>query len=1101
MTLLGYHHHDLREASDGLEGLRVAREQRSDLIISDVLMPTMDGYEFVRRLREEPDIGGTPVVFSTAHYLSRESRALARKCGVASVIDNPCEPQTVLDIVAAALGEQPWQGPVKLTRAEDSDREHLRLVTDKVAEKADELRNAHERYTALIELSTELAQERDPVQLLDRICMVAREIIGAKWAMVVLLEPNRTKVEHLGVAGIHLEDTPALRSALLEIGVFRTVTRDGRTICLSDVTSTPIALRLPLSLPRAASLLVAPLVMRGHVDGWICLADKLGFDAFSDEDELLAPSLAAQMAVAYANARLYNDSKKYAGALEEEIAHRIGVEHELSDSQSQLAAIIGSAMDAIVTVDSEHRIVIFNDSAETMFRCSAAEVMGQSLNRFLPADFRARHSQEMRDFAETGVATRPLGATRAITGLRCDGEEFPLEASISQIEVAGQKLYTVILRDITDRKQAEQKLKESEQRLQSVIENLTEGLVVADLDGQLLHWNRAALKIHGFKSEEEGLFKLSEFGNIFELSDMDGSVLAVDQWPLPRVIRGETLRNLEIRIRRLDGSWNRVFCYGGTTVLQSSGSFAAVLTMTDISDRKLAEADRSRLAAIVESSEDAIVGETLDGIVTSWNKGAEKLYGYSAAEAIGQSVWLRIPPARVEEVEKVMQARLRGQNIDNYETERLTKDGLLIGVSLTISPIKDRSGALVGSSTIARDVSERKRMEGALRASELRYRRLFESAEDGVIILDEATGRIIDANPYIIECLGYSFQELLGKQFWEIGFFRDATAAQQAFNELRSTGYVHYEDLPLKTRAGSSIAVEVVSKVYLEGDAKVIQCNLRDITERKRAQEDSLAANQRLAQALNELQNKSEELAAMTQQLWQASKLATMGELAASIAHELNNPLTTVTLGVESLMAQCSGDEQKTAVLETVQTESVRMATLVSNLLQFSRLGHAQISTLYMAEELASALNLIDYHLRSHNITVVQDIATGLPACQADRQQLLQVFLNLLTNAADAMPNGGTLTVRARPASMDQRPAVMIEFMDTGLGITQTELQNIWEPFFTTKPEGKGTGLGLAICRRTIEGHGGTIEAQTDPGQTTTFRILLPAMETMASVS
>lgn len=1101
MSLLGYHHHDLREASDGLEGLRVAREQGSDLIISDVLMPTMDGYEFVRRLRDDPDIGHTPVVFSTEHYLSRESRALARKCGVASVIDKPCEPQTVLDIVAAALGEQQLQVPARSPQSEDFDREHLQLVTDQVGEIADELSNAHERYTALIELSTNLAQERDPVQLLDRICVVAREIIGARWTMVVLLEPNRETIAHLGIAGIHLEDTPALRSALLEIGVFRTATREGRTICLNDVTSTPIALRLPPCLPRAASLLVAPLVMRGHVDGWICLADKLGFDAFSEEDERLAPALAAQMAIAYANARLYSDSKKYAGKLEEEIAQRVGVEHELSDSQAQLAAIIRSAMDAIITVDSDNRIVMFNHSAENMFRCSEAEVMGQSVDRFLPADFRARHFEEMSSFAETGVATRTLGAARAITGLRCDGEEFRLEASISQIEVADQKLYTVILRDTTERKRAEQKLEESEQRLQSVIENLTEGLVVSDLDGQLLHWNRAALEIHGFKSEEESLLKLAEFSNIFQLSNMDGSVLAPDQWPLARVIRGESLRHLEIRIRRREGNWNRVFCYGGMTVGHSSGSFAAVLTMSDITDRKLAEADRSLLAAIVESSDDAIIGETLDGIVTSWNKGAEKLYGYSAAEAIGQSVWLRIPPARVEEVKRVMQLRMSGQNIDHYETERLTKDGKLIGVSLTISAIRDRTGALVGSSTITRDVTERNRTEESRIASELRYRRLFESAEDGILILDEATGRIIDANPYIIRCLDYSFEELLGKELWEIGFFQDAAGAQQAFDKLRSTGYVKYEDLPLETRGGKSVAVEVVSNVYLEGNAKVIQCNIRDVTERKNAQQGLLAANQRLAQALGELQSKSEDLAGMTQQLWQASKLATMGELAASIAHELNNPLTTVTLGVESLMTQYRGDEPQMAVLKTVQTEAERMAALVSNLLQFSRRGISQVSTLYMAEELASSLNLIDYHLRSRNITVVQHIATGLPAVQADRQQLLQVFLNLLTNAADAMPNGGTLTVRAQRAFLDEHPAVMIEFTDTGIGITQADLQSIWEPFFTTKPEGKGTGLGLAICRRAIEGHGGTIEAQTDPGPATTFRILLPAMATMASVS
>ncbi|HVQ38969.1 MAG TPA: ATP-binding protein, partial [Pyrinomonadaceae bacterium] len=287
--------------------------------------------------------------------------------------------------------------------------------------------------------------------------------------------------------------------------------------------------------------------------------------------------------------------------------------------------------------------------------------------------------------------------------------------------------------------------------------------------------------------------------------------------------------------------------------------------------------------------------------------------------------------------------------------------------------------------------------------------------------------------------------------------------------------------------------VEFVSNSYIAGRIRVIQCSIRDITDRKRAEEDLKKANHELQGALGELQNKSHELASMTQQLWQASKLATMGELAASIAHELNNPLTTVTLSLEALMMQLAGDEQKIAILDTVSKESERMASLVGNLLQFSRRSHAQVSTLNLDEELSSALTLIDYHLRSHNVKVVQDIASNLPAVQADRQQLLQVFLNLLTNASDAMPEGGSLKVRIRPDQLGERPAVLLEFADTGTGIEATNLQMIWEPFFTTKPTGKGTGLGLPICRRTIEEHGGTITIESEVGVGTCLRIKLPA--------
>jgi len=704
-TLLSSQRHRLLETTDGAEGLRVAREERPDLIISDVLMPTMDGYEFVRRLRADPAICDIPVVFSTAHYLSREAQALAEKCGVTSTIFKPCEPQVLMDIIEAALSghQEPAPG---LAIPDEFDRDHLQLLTNKLSEKADQTRAANAKLTALIELSSDLANERDPVQLLNRYCSVAREVIGARWTLVALLESDRKAVQHLGAVGIDLEDTPALQSALLKTGIFVTLLKEGRPIRLSDVTSTSAELRLPDGLPPARSLLVAPLAIREHVDGWICLADKLGFDGFSAPDERLAMDLAAKMAVAYDNARLYSDSLKYASTLEVEISERAKVERQLSESKVRLAGIINSALDSIITIDSNQRVLMFNGGAEQMFRCPAAEAIGQPLDRFIPPRFRASHSQDIRKFG---------GTARAVSGLRANGEEFPVEASISQIEVGGQKLYTVIMRDITERKLAEEDLRQTNQRLE---------------------------------------------------------------------------------------------------------------------------------------------------------------------------------------------------------------------------------GALV------------------------------------------------------------------------------------------------------------------------------------------------------------ELQNKTRELATMTQQLWQASKLATMGELAASIAHELNNPLATISLHAEALLGQLAADDPHRRAMLVIEQEVERMASLVSNLLLFSRRSHPQVAPLDICQELTNSLDLIEYSLRSHNIDIVLDCATVLPPVQADRQQLHQVFLNLITNASDAMPRGGTLTVRSREGAMAEgQAAVVVEFSDTGIGVQTGDLPKLWEPFFTTKPPGKGTGLGLAICRRTVEGHHGTIEIETGPGRGATVRITLPATE------
>jgi signal transduction histidine kinase len=296
---------------------------------------------------------------------------------------------------------------------------------------------------------------------------------------------------------------------------------------------------------------------------------------------------------------------------------------------------------------------------------------------------------------------------------------------------------------------------------------------------------------------------------------------------------------------------------------------------------------------------------------------------------------------------------------------------------------------------------------------------------------------------------------------------------------------------------------------------------LEEIVDQKTA---SLRAevNERKA-AQTALQVSSDEIKIMTQQLLQAEKLATMGELASSIAHELNNPLATISLRVELLLAESADDDPRRPELEIVGKEVERMGNLVSNLLQFSRRSQQQISTVNVCEEIEKTLELVHYHLRKNNISIIREFEPEALLIHADRQQLRQLFLNLFTNASDAMPKGGTLTIRVykhgsgdkkqgpeaggqgsaiRIPTSDPRPLipnhkgeafVVIEIADTGVGIPPEILPKIMEPFYTTKPEGKGTGLGLAICRRIANNHSGQLEIMSHgvPGEGTRVRITL----------
>jgi signal transduction histidine kinase len=311
-------------------------------------------------------------------------------------------------------------------------------------------------------------------------------------------------------------------------------------------------------------------------------------------------------------------------------------------------------------------------------------------------------------------------------------------------------------------------------------------------------------------------------------------------------------------------------------------------------------------------------------------------------------------------------------------------------------------------------------------------------------------------------------------------------------------------DLHGVRKNGTEFPVEIGLTPVTTQEGLLVIATIVDITERKQSE--------------HLLKDKNEELKAMSQQLWQAAKLATMGELAASIAHELNNPLATVSLRTEMLAGQFDPGDPEAKSLRIIDSEVKRMSVLVANLLQFSRQSGAQISTINVNEELTNTLELVQYHLRKNAILTVQELSPDLPMVQADRQQLRQVFLNLFTNAADAMSRGGMLVIRTwageepeagitaplRPAAAQalglpvaDTPQVFIEVSDSGEGITPETLQRVWEPFYTTKPEGKGTGLGLAICRRIVQEHGGTIELISDgvPGKGTTVRLSLPAVK------
>ena len=381
---------------------------------------------------------------------------------------------------------------------------------------------------------------------------------------------------------------------------------------------------------------------------------------------------------------------------------------------------------------------------------------------------------------------------------------------------------------------------------------------------------------------------------------------------------------------------------------------------------------------------------------------------------------------------------------------------------------------------VLHDVTERRQAGRALAASELRYRCLFESAKDGILILDAESAKIVDVNPYLTTVTGYTRAEFLDKCIWEIGPFKDTAASKASFAELRREDYVRYDDLPLQCRDGRTIAVEFVSNVYRVDNQKVIQCNIRDITARKRAD------------------NEHEQL---IERLRLSQKMEAIGSLAGGIAHDFNNLLCVILSCVGFVIDGVSTGERMQEDLLDIKVAAERAAALTRQLLAFGRKQVMQPIALSL-NEAATGLEKMLRRVLGEDIELVQRLAPDLGLTLADPSQLEQVIMNLVVNARDAMPQGGKITIETANIEIDAAHAalhvpllpgsyVLLAISDTGCGMDEQTKSKIFEPFFTTKEKGKGTGLGLATVYGIVKQSGGYIWAYSEPGEGTTFKIYL----------
>jgi len=378
--------------------------------------------------------------------------------------------------------------------------------------------------------------------------------------------------------------------------------------------------------------------------------------------------------------------------------------------------------------------------------------------------------------------------------------------------------------------------------------------------------------------------------------------------------------------------------------------------------------------------------------------------------------------------------------------------------------------------------------ETALAASELRYRRLFEAAKDGILILDAETGIVVDVNPFLLDLLDYPFEEFVGKAIWELGFFKDIVASQDSFAELQRKKYIRYENKPLQDSAGRRHEVEVISNVYLANNRKVIQCNIRDNTEHKKAEV---------------------ERETLQAQLTLAHKMESVGRLAGGVAHDFNNMLGVIFGYTEMALDQVDPALPLYTNLLEIKKAAERSATLTRQLLAFARKQTIIPTVSDLNDAVSSMLKMLG-PLIGEDINLVWLPGTGVHSVRLDPSQIDQILANLCINARDSMSNNGKIILKtanisigasycAGHAEIIPGDYVSLEISDNGCGMSAETLAHIFEPFFTTKDVGKGTGLGLATVYGIVKQNNGYIYADSEPGKGTTFRIYLPQIEASLS--
>jgi two-component system cell cycle sensor histidine kinase/response regulator CckA len=639
----------------------------------------------------------------------------------------------------------------------------------------------------------------------------------------------------------------------------------------------------------------------------------------------------------------------------------------------------------------------------------------------------------------------------------------PLFSSSSELDAW---LTTAI--DIEEQKQAHEALRRREQELGDFIENAAIPIHWVGPDGTILRVNQAELDLLGYQRDEYLGRNIVDFHVTRPVID---DILA-------RLARGEVLQDYPAQLRAKNGTILDVLI--DSSAYFQNGEFVHTRCFTrDVSRQREVEHASQRLAAIVASSADAIIGKTVDGLVTSWNAAAEQMFGYGAEEMVGGSIFKLIPDHLHQEERELLDRIRQGERVGFAEAERIRKDGGRIYVAVSVSPIRNAQGEVIGASSIKRDVTERRQALQALAQSQERLELALRSARMGTWQWNVESGDV-------------SWDEGMN-QLFGVALNQQVTRFEQILERV-------YEADRESVQRDIQRGLDESGTLTSEFRVTLPNGKTRWLSGTGRLMRDSTGAALYVTGVCLDVTDRR----LMEERLRQAQRMDSVGQLAGGIAHEANNMMSVVLGCADYVLQRTDLPDQVRQDVDQIWRAAKRTAGITQQLLAFSRRQMLQPQILDLnatIRELEPILNRALGETRA----VRMHLSPALGLIQADPGQLEQVLVNLALNARDAMGEGGRLTIETMnvaldPAYVAAKPVETLEpgeyvalvVTDTGHGMDRDTLARIFEPFFTTKGVGQGTGLGLSTVYGIVKQSGGFIWAYSEPGLGTTFKLYFP---------